>query len=232
MPEDSPELPEIPDSAPKGPTPQRTVARLAQYRRLLLQARDDGKASIYSHEIGEILGITPPQVRRDLMEVGFLGHPRHGYETAGLLERLDAYFGMDKGIRMVLVGVGNLGRAVLGYFVGKQSHITVEAAFDADPEKSGRVLHGCHCHPLSELPAVLAGKTIHVGLITVPASEAQKTADLLVKAGVRSLVNFAPARLRVPPTVFVEDLDVTLGIEKAAYFAKTLGAGDPPAGPR
>jgi len=232
MPEDSPKTPEIPESRPKGPTPQRTVARLAQYRRLLLHARDDGKATIYSHEIGDILGITPPQVRRDLMEVGFLGHPRHGYETAGLLGKLDSYFGMDRGIHMVLVGVGNLGRAVLGYFVGKQSHITLEAAFDADPEKHGRVLHGCRCYPVSDIPLVLAGKTIHVGLIAVPAPEAQKTADLLVAAGVRSLVNFAPARLRVPPTVFVEDLDVTLGIEKAAYFAKTLGTGDPPAGPR
>lgn len=216
-----PEEPSVPPQpAPKGPTPQRTVARLALYRRLLLRAQDDGKNTLYSHEIGEALGINPPQVRRDLMEVGYLGHPRHGYETAGLLEKLDAYFGMDKGIRMVLVGVGNLGRAILGYFVGKQSHISLEAAFDADPEKAGRVLCGCRCHPVSDIPTVLRGKTVHVGLIAVPAPEAQKTADLLVAAGVRSLVNFAPARLRVPPAVFVEELDVTLGIEKAAYFAK------------
>jgi redox-sensing transcriptional repressor len=165
------------------------------------------------------------------MEVGFLGHPRHGYETAGLLEKLDAYFGMDKGIRTVLVGVGNLGRAVLGYFVGKQSHITVEAAFDTDPEKVGRVLHGCRCYPVSELPAFLAAMDIHVGMIAVPASEAQKTAEMLVAAGVRSLVNFAPSRLRVPPGIFVEELDVTLGIEKAAYFAKISAAGQPPSQP-
>ncbi|MFA6003906.1 MAG: redox-sensing transcriptional repressor Rex [Elusimicrobiota bacterium] len=204
----------------KSLTPQRTVARLALYRRMLLHSKEEGKKTIYSHELGEILGINPPQVRRDLMEVGFEGHPRRGYEIDGLLTRLDVYFGMDQGLRMVLVGVGNLGRALLNYFVGKQAHIAIEAAFDKDPAKVGRAIGGCHCYSLEQLPALVASQGIHVGIIAVPAAEAQKAADLLVKAGVRGLVNLAPAWLRVPPSVFVEDIDITLSIEKVGYFAK------------
>lgn len=204
----------------KNPTPQRTVARLALYRRMLLHSKDEGRKTIYSHELGEILGINPPQVRRDLMEVGFVGHPRRGYEIGGLLSRLDAYFGMDQGLRMVLVGVGNLGRAILNYFVGKQAHISIEAAFDVDSTRVGRAIGGCHCYALDQLPSIVAGRGVHAGIIAVPASEAQKVADLLVKAGVRGLVNLAPAWLRVPPSVFVDDMDITLSIEKVGYFAK------------
>jgi redox-sensing transcriptional repressor len=156
------------------------------------------------------------------MEVGYLGHPRHGYEISGLLTRLDAYFGMDRGIKMVLVGVGNLGRAILNYFVGKQSHISMEAAFDTDPAKFDRTIGGCHCYPIDQLPGVVSGKGVHIGIITVPAAQAQMVAELLVKAGVNGLVNLAPARLRVPPSVFVEDMDVSLAIEKVAYFSKVF----------
>lgn len=207
-----------------GDTPPRTVARLALYRRMLLHAQEDGKQTMYSHELADITGVNASQVRRDLMVVGYLGHPRHGYELPGLLGRLDSYFGMDQGIRMVLVGVGNLGRAVLNYFVGKQSHISLEAAFDNDPAKAGRTIGGCHCYPLEQLHAIVSGKGVHIGIITVPAAQAQKVADLLVQAGVNGLVNLAPARLRVPPSVFVEDMDVTLAIEKVAYFSKIFSA--------
>ena len=201
-------------------TPSRTVARLALYRRLLVHAKEDGTRTIYSYEMGERLGINPAQVRRDLMEVGFLGHPRHGYEVRGLLGKLDSYFGIDQSIRMVLVGAGNLGRAILGHFAAQPSHIALEAAFDTDPEKAGRVLHGCRCHPLERLAEIVAGRGVDVGIIAVPPAAAQKTADLLVAAGVRGLLNFAPARLSVPEGVFVEDIDVTLAVEKVGYFAK------------
>ena len=203
-------------------TPQRTVARLALYRRMLLHAKDDGKQTLYSHELADVTGVNAPQVRRDLMEVGYLGHPRHGYEIAGLLGRLDSYFDMDQGIRMVLVGAGNLGRAILNYFVGKQAHISLEAVFDTDPAKVNRTIGGCHCYPLDQLHAIVSGKGVHIGILTVPAAQAQKVADLLVKAGVNGLVNLAPARLRVPRSVFVEDMDVTLAIEKVAYFSKVF----------
>jgi redox-sensing transcriptional repressor len=191
---------------------------------MLLHAKEDGKQGMYSHELADVTGVRAPQVRRDLMEVGYSGHSRNGYEIAGLVCRLDAYFGMDQGIRMVLVGVGNLGRAILNYFVGKQSHVALEAAFDTDPAKVGRVIGGCRCYPLEQLQDIVSGRGVHIGIITVPAPEAQKVAELLIKAGVNGLVNLAPARLRVPSAIFVEDMDVTLAIEKVAYFSKILFA--------
>jgi redox-sensing transcriptional repressor len=170
--------------------------------------------------MGERLGISPAQVRRDLMKVGYLGHPRHGYEVRGLLGKLDSYFDLDQSLRMVLVGAGNLGRAILGHFAAQPSHIGLEAAFDTDPGKTGRVLHGCRCHPLENLAEVVAGRGVSVGIVAVPPAAAQRTAELLVAAGVRGILNFAPVRLRVPESVFVEDIDVTLAVEKVGYFAK------------
>ncbi|MFA6030442.1 MAG: redox-sensing transcriptional repressor Rex [Elusimicrobiota bacterium] len=200
--------------------PEKSVERLALYRRLLGYARDDGKKTIFSHEIAAASCASPVQVRRDLMEVGTLGHPRHGYEVDVLLRQLDGYFGMPAGIPMALVGIGNLGRAILGYFSGGKDHISVNAAFDRDPGKTGRTINGVRCHAVSELPAVLAAAPVQVGIIAVPAAEAQAVADLLVAAGVRGLMNMAPARLRVPPKVFVEDIDIALAIEKVSFFSR------------
>jgi redox-sensing transcriptional repressor len=169
--------------------------------------------------MGETLGISPAQVRRDLMEVGYIGHPRHGYEVLGLLAKIDVFLGAEENLRMVLVGAGNLGRAILGHFA-VHADITVEAAFDSDPEKTGRVLNGCRCYPIESLHEVLSGRPADVGIIAVPAASAQRIADLLVIAGVRGLLNFAPARLRVPEGVYVEDMDVTLAAEKVGYLSR------------
>ena len=121
---------------------------------------------------------------------------------------------------MALVGVGNLGGAILGFFVGRRPKLSLVAAFDADRDKAGRVLYGVRCHAMNEMADVVVGQGIRVAAITVPASEAQDVADRLVRAGVRGILNFAPVRLRVPAGVYVEDVDVTMALEKVAYFAR------------
>lgn len=192
--------------AAKREVSQRTVGRLAHYRRILLRARNSGREQLFSHEIAEIAGVTSAQVRRDLMVVGFAGHPVHGYDIDGLLAKLDRFLDRGRPIRMALAGVGNLGRALLAYF-----NEGIVAAFDADPERG---------HPIEELPRVLAQVQVDVGVIAVPANAAQEVADLFVAAGVRSLLNLAPVHLQVPGSVFVEDVDLGLAIERAAFFAR------------
>jgi len=187
---------------------------------------DEGVRNVYSHQIAAICGATAARVRRDLMVIGYTGSPIHGYAVKELIESIDLFLDSPEGQRVALVGVGNLGLALLAYFTGRRPKLSIVAAFDKDPEKVNRVVHGCRSYPLSQLREVVGQQRLEIGIITVPAGEAQTVAELLVESGVRGIVNFAPAPLQVPPHVYVEELDVTQALEKAAYFARKSRVGE------
>ncbi len=159
------------------------------------------------------------------MVLGCTGSPTHGYDVDCLIESVAQVLDAPEGQRVALVGIGNLGRAVLAYFVGRRPKLSIVAAFDKDPQKVERVTHGCPCLPMDSLGKTIREKCIEVGIITVPAGAAQEVADTLCEAGVMGLLNFAPVRLWVPSTVYVEDIDVTMSLEKVAFFARQVKAG-------
>ena len=198
--------------------PVRTIERLSLYRRILDQVLDQGRVYIFSHELAKLSGNKPAQVRRDLNVVECPGCASKGYDIQEMIRCIDSTLdGPDKQ-RIALVGVGNLGRAVLHYFLGRRKKLEFAAAFDRDPDKVNRVIHGCRVYRIDELTEVIGKEVIRLGVITVPASEAGNIADLLVHAGVRGILNFTPAPLRVPPGVYVENIDITSAIEKVVYF--------------
>jgi redox-sensing transcriptional repressor len=172
--------------------PVNTIGRLSLYRRLLQEQLAAGGRQVYSHQLASLAVSTAAQVRRDLMTIGFTG-----------------------------VGVGNLGRAILAYYANRQP-IRFAAAFDRLAEKTGRILHGCRCYPVDDMAAVISREGIRVGVIAVPAVEAQAVADQLVLAGVTSILNFAPVRLRVPAGLHVENVDLMMALDRVAYFAHEL----------
>jgi len=187
---------------------------------MLLNLQAEGAASVYSHQLAGTLGISAAQVRRDMMVIGYTGTPSHGYDIKELIKSIGRLLD-SKGIEGVaLVGVGNLGRAIISYFSGRRPNLSIVAAFDVDPILYDRVINGCRCYALQELPQVIADNDIKIGIITVPAGEAQGVADLLINSGVRGILNFAPVRIRVPEWVYVENMDVTMSLEKVAYFAR------------
>jgi len=198
----------------------RVVGRLSLYRRVLNALQADGVQNVYSHQLAAMAGFTAVQVRRDLMVVGYSGSPTHGYEVDRLLESIRQFLDAPGGQGVALVGIGNLGKAILAYFAGRRPNLRIVAAFDKDPCKVNRVIHGCHCYPMEQMAEVLKQADIRVGIITVPAAAAQGAAEALVRAGVHGLLNFAPMKVRVPPNVHVEDLDMTTSLEKVAYFAR------------
>jgi redox-sensing transcriptional repressor len=201
----------------------RSIGRLSLYRRLLNVLQAEGIRNIYSHQLATIAGCTAAQVRRDLMVVGYSGNPTNGYEVTRLIEGLREFLDAPGGQGAALVGVGNLGKAILSYFAGRRPNLQIAAAFDNDPYKVNRVIHGCRCYSMENLYEVAQGQGIRLAIITVPAQAAQGVADALAKGGVRGILNFAPVRLRVPPHVHIEDIDMTVSLEKVAYFAR-LGA--------
>jgi len=201
--------------------PERTIGRLTLYRRLLERLLDAGVKNVFSHQIAGVAGCTAAQVRRDLMTIGYsAANPKRGYDVARLIAALSRFLGADRRMGVALVGVGNLGRAIMGFFRRRSGRLALVAAFDKDPQRVGRTIHGCRCHPMEDLTAVVDREGISVGIITVPASAAQEVADHLVAAGVSGLLNFAPVPLRVPPGVYVEDVDLSRSLERVAFFVR------------
>jgi len=198
----------------------RTIQRLSVYGRVLRELARDGVEAVFSHELARRSGATAAQVRRDLMVIGYSGSPQHGYVVVELLESVERFLDPSGGQTVALVGVGNLGTALLAYFRGRRPKLRIAAAFDRDPRLTGRVLQGCRVYGMDELSKVALAEGIDVGIVAVPADQAQEVADALVRAGVRGLLNFAPVSLRVADGVHVEDIDMATALEKAAYFAR------------
>jgi len=198
----------------------KTIGRLSQYRRILYGLMADGERYIFSHQLAAYMGGSAAQVRRDVMAVGYTGSPTRGYDVHELSRAIGDFLDAPSGQSVALVGVGNLGRAILAYFTGRRPRLSIVAAFDVDPGKVNRVIHGCRCFSFDEMETVVRDKQIEIGLITVPADQAQGVTERLVRAGVTGIVNFAPVRLWVPADVYVEEIDMTTSLEKAAYFAR------------
>jgi redox-sensing transcriptional repressor len=199
---------------------EKTIGRLSLYRRLLYRSSLAGQNNVYSHQIAALSGSTPAQVRRDLMAIGYSGSPNRGYKVGELIKSIGDFLDDPEGMRVGLVGVGNLGRAILSYFSGRRPKLAIVAAFDVDPNKTNRIIHGCRTYATSDFPKVAKEENICVGIITTPADTAQATAEMLVNAGIRGILNFAPVCLKVPPEVFTADIDMTMTLEKVAYFAR------------
>lgn len=208
--------------------PQRTVERFFRYCQFLHNRLESGSEYVFSHELAAAVGVSPEQVRRDLMNFELKGTPQRGYPIKEFMAELYSHLESSSLTKMVLVGVGNLGKAILSYFLKRRPNLSIVAAFDQDPEKVNRVYSGCQVHHIGQLEKTVARERAAVGIVTVPASTAQEAADALVRAGVRGLVNFAPVQLKVPPGIFLEQLDITLSIEKVAYFARKNSVKEQP----
>ncbi len=199
---------------------ERTVGRLSVYRRLLQQLLAEGRENVYSHDLGARAGATACQVRRDLMGLGYVGSPSRGYKVKVLLESIERFLDAPDVEEVALLGIGNLGRAILSFFQRRRPKLQITAAFDKDPWKVNRVVQGVRCHALEAAETVIKERRIRLAVLTVPTEAAQEVADLLVAAGIKGILNFAPTPLRVPVGVFVEDMDLAMSLEKVAYFAR------------
>jgi len=218
-----------PEPQPTAPgLTEKQVARLSVYRRLLQDLPVGVRAEIYSHDLAAISRNTAAQVRRDLMTIGFTGSSARGYQVQQLIEAISRTLDAPEGQTAALCGVGNLGRALLDYFTIWRPQLRIVAAFDSDPAKSGRVIHRCRVWPLAELSPVVREQGITVGVITVPASSAQRVAEAMLDAGIRGFLNFAPTPLHLPNHAYVEEMDITTSMEKVAYFARTLTPASTP----
>jgi redox-sensing transcriptional repressor len=201
--------------------PHKTIERLSQYRRALLLVHASGQTHIFSHEIAKIIHITPVQVRRDIMLIGYTGTLRKGYNVMELIELIGEIIDSEKGLNVCVVGIGNLGRAIINYFSGRRTHLSIVAAFDSNPAKIGKKYSGVICYDIEELSSIVKQEDIRIGIMTVPAEHGQPTADKLVKAGIKGILNYTPKPVSVPRDIYLEEYDMITSLEKVAFFVKT-----------
>ncbi len=208
--------------AQPGGEPQRlsraSVHRFSLYLRHLERLQQDGAQKVSSSQLGTALGINDAQVRKDLAYLGNLGQPGIGYHIHDLVAALRRRLGIDRPWPAVLVGVGNLARALLRYRGFQRQGFTFVALFDADPEKVGQQVDGLTVHPLDELAKVITATSAELAVLAVPAAAAQSVADALVAAGVRGILNFAPTVLRLPSHVSLVSVDLAVQLEQLAFL--------------
>lgn len=200
--------------------PERTVERLSEYRRTLLECMDEGKTYIYSHELAKLHDITAVQVRRDIMLMGFSGALKKGYFIKDLIDSIGKLLDFDPGINVAIIGLGHLGSAITAYFIGKRSKLNIVAAFDVDQSKIDKTIADIRCFHMDSLNDVVREKNITIGIITVPSQFAADTAEKLVAAGIKGILNFTSVPLKVPEDVFLENRDMVSSLEKIAYYVK------------
>ena len=194
-----------------------TSRRMSLYRRVLHSLLDQGKAAISSKELGDQTGVKDAQVRKDLACFGSLGRPGVGYRIRDLHDQLRQLLGMDQTWKTVLVGAGNIGRALLAYPRFRNEGFDFVAAFDHDKKEVGKRIAGLCVQSMEELKKTVKKKNVQMGLIAVPPDAAVAVAHSLVNAGIRGILNFAPIRLDLPKEIAVVNVDFTDALEQLAF---------------
>src|SRR5947208_16008280 len=199
------------------PVPNPAVRRLSLYLRQLEAFKRKDRRTISSKQLGESLGLTDAQVRKDFAYFGQFGHPGIGYRVDDLIAQVRRILGTDRTWNVLLVGAGNLGPALSAYKGFHAKGFQLIAVFDADPGKVGRRLGPFTIQNLTDMPASVQKHNIKLGILAVPADNAQDVADQLVAAGVRGLLNFAPVSLTVPPEVALNAVDLAVQLEQLSF---------------
>jgi redox-sensing transcriptional repressor len=207
--------------------PEATVARLPLYLRSLLEVAGEGTTTISSERLAELAGVNAAKVRKDLSYLGSYGTRGVGYDVEYLLFQMSRELGLTQDWPVVIVGVGNLGHALANYGGFGDRGFPVAALVDADERVVGSVVNGVTVRHLDELPDLVAGRGIAIGIIATPASAAQEVADRLVAAGVASILNFAPAVISVPSEVFLRKVDLAVELQILSFYQQRRG-GSPP----
>lgn len=200
------------------------MGRLPIYLRALVDIAEGGAGTISSEALAEAAGVNSAKVRKDLSHLGSYGTRGVGYDVAYLIHQVRRELGLTQHWPIVIVGVGNLGHALANYRGFAQRGFRVAGLVDADPAKVGEAVGDLTVRHLDDLAAVVREHDIAMGVICTPASEAQSVADKLVAVGVRSILNFAPAVLSVPPGVSVRKVDLAIELQILAYYEQRKAA--------
>lgn len=195
-----------------------TINRLSKYYRTLGLLIEKDVETVSSDEIAELEGVTSAQVRKDLSFFGTFGKRGLGYRTEDLREEIGKILGLKKNWNVALIGVGNIGRALIDYQEFRKQGFFIKAVFDNDPDKIDKEISGLTIHHFDDACSVVKKEEIEIAIIAVPARVAQMVVDQLVECGVRAFLNFAPISIRTPGFVIVKNENMSIELEALSYY--------------
>jgi redox-sensing transcriptional repressor len=198
--------------------PDATVARLPVYLRCLYELADSRVQTVSSERLAQLAGVNAAKVRKDLSYLGSYGTRGVGYEVRYLVFNISRELGLTQDWPVVIVGIGNLGHALAGYAGFGERGFPVAALVDADPARVGERIGELTVRHIDDLPAVVDEVGAAVGVVATPAEGAQEVVDALVAAGVRSILNFAPAMVTVPKQVYLRKVDLALELQILSFY--------------
>ena len=198
--------------------PDIVIGRLPIYLRALTQLSEQGHEITSSHELGQRLGISSAQIRKDLSHFGEFGKQGTGYQISHLQAQLKQILQVDREWPMVVIGAGDLGRAIAHYGGFVQRGFRVVAIFDNAPSKIGTASQDLKVLDTKQLKSVIQERSVKIAVIAVPAQFAQQVCDALVEAGVVAVLNYAPITLSVPDTVHVQYIDPVTDLQRMTYY--------------
>ena len=198
--------------------PKATAKRLPIYYRYLNMLSDSGKKRVSSNELAEAVKVDSATIRRDFSYFGALGKRGYGYDVENLLEFFKKTLNQDKLTNVALIGVGNLGHALLNFNFHKSNNVRINAAFDINEEITGTIQSGVPIYPMEDMKEQLKIQQIEIVILTVPANVAQGVTNDLIEVGVKGILNFTPLRISVPESVLVQNVDLTKELQTLIYF--------------
>jgi redox-sensing transcriptional repressor len=209
---------DMPSNVVSSNIPDIVIGRLPIYLRALNRLAQEGHEVTSSHELGQRLGISSAQIRKDLSHFGGFGKQGTGYQIAYLKEQLEQVLKVDREWEVALVGAGDLGSAVAHYkgFADRGFHIA--CVFDASPQKVGKKIGDFVIQAMTDMPTMIAERGIKLAMIAVPAEHAQEVANQLIEAGVRAILNYAPINLNVPSGVYVQYIDPVIHMQRMTFY--------------
>ncbi|EKZ0167324.1 TPA: redox-sensing transcriptional repressor Rex [Enterococcus faecalis] len=198
--------------------PKATARRLPLYYRYLRMLHDTGKNKVSSTELSEAVQVDSATIRRDFSYFGELGKRGYGYDVENLMNFFAKTLNEDELTNVALIGVGNLGSALLKYKFHQSNSIRVSCAFDVNEDIVGRIVDGIPVYPMEDMMEQIRVQQIEVAILTIPARKVQEVVNKLAEAGVKGILNFTAARLVAPPEVLIQNVDLTNELQTLIYF--------------
>ena len=198
--------------------PKATARRLPLYYRYLRMLHDTGKNKVSSTELSEAVQVDSATIRRDFSYFGELGKRGYGYDVENLMNFFAKTLNEDELTNVALIGVGNLGSALLKYKFHQSNSIRVSCAFDVNEDIVGRIVDGIPVYPMEDMMEQIRVQQIEVAILTIPARKAQEVVNKLAEAGGKGILNFTAARLVAPPEVLIQNVDLTNELQTLIYF--------------
>lgn len=204
---------------------KKNISRLSRYRKALIHLKQLGFVKVFSDTLGEAVGVTSAQVRKDFSLFGISGNKRGGYNIDDLIERLQNILGKNQIQDVIVVGVGNIGSALMKYHEFEKEGIRIIAGFDIDPSKIN-TKEKVPIYHLDEMQLYVEKNKVKVGILAVPDIAAQQTCDLMVSFGIMGILNFAPIQLKSNEHVIINNVNVQMELENVIYFVNALSKSE------